>query len=617
MIDGRKLVVLCAYRVYDSQVFSFILELNKLLQTDNYALFIYAINTEIGNGGDNMAEVDVFDLIPYDKADVIIIMDEKIKSREVAQGIIDKATKAKVPSIVIDGEYEDVNLVRYDYAKGFENVVRHIIEYHKVRRPHFMAGKRKSPFSNERIEVFKKVIAENGIEYDDSMLSYGDFWAVPARNATKKLLERDQLPEAVICANDIMALNVCDVLNASGVDVPSDVLISGFDGIDEAFWSTPGITTAKCDPRILARTITEVIHEVFSGKENVERWITPSFIANDSCGCPRCNQEILSSISGLNNRFYHHQDDIHIMQVLTSKIMSGKSMADTLKVLKHPLTEHTCIVIESSCFNLENNYFFEDIEKGDMSIVYDSYSDNCAIRPYNPDEIIPHLHEVLQKGCPLIFNGLEYMGKCPGFVCYTYPVIDLIEYTKIPSLTNCLGMGLGGYVINKYQKYLRDKIRRMYQNDALTGFYNRLAFLSKYDELVQDNDNMGKKLTILMADQNGLKLINDNYGHLEGDKAIRVVASTIRDACPKNTICARMGGDEFLAFILGDCEGDSIVKKINDTLLAESNKLGYKVSASVGYIETVFTKETNLNKLIGQADEVMYKIKKETKKALR
>ena len=124
-------------------------------------------------------------------------MDEKIKSREVVQHILDRANEHDVPAVVIDGEYENTSIVKFDYAKGFEAVVRHIIEYHKVKRPHFMAGKRKSPFSNERIEVFKKVITENGFTFDDSMISYGDFWAEPSRKATLELLQRPILPDAI------------------------------------------------------------------------------------------------------------------------------------------------------------------------------------------------------------------------------------------------------------------------------------------------------------------------------------------------------------------------------------------------------------------------------------
>ena len=611
MINGKKLVVLCAYRVYDSQVFSFVTELNKLLNKNGCCLFIYAINSEIGNSGDNLAETTVFDLIPYDKADVIVIMDEKIKSEECVQSIIDKSHDSDVPVIIVDGEYAGVSMVKYDYERGFEQVVRHVIEYHKVRRPHFMAGKRNSEFSNARIEVFKDVLKDNNIPYDDSMLSYGDFWSMPSRVAAGELLKRKELPEAVICANDIMAINVCDVFETAGVRIPEDVLVSGFDGIDEAFWALPGITTAVCNSKDLAEAIMEVVSGLLKGERNIIKWITPSFVANESCGCPRCN--LVSAINGLNNRFYHHQDDIHIMQTFTSHIMGGQNLSECLKYLRSHLTENTCCVIDNACFNPEHNYFIEDVESDGRSIIYNAYSDKDEVVPYNPETIIPNLKEIMDTGYPIIFNALEYMGKSPGFVCYSYPRFDIIDYAKMPSLTNSLGMGIGGYVTMRYQHYLMSQIQKIYQKDALTGLYNRLAFLSRFEELIEDPENMGKELTIIMADLNGLKIINDTMGHGAGDHAIATVAKVLYEACPPNALCVRFGGDEMFSFVLGECDSKKIMDDIEKQLVVESEKIGYTVSASLGVCHTTFDKELDLDNVIGLADEQMYNMKRKKK----
>jgi diguanylate cyclase (GGDEF)-like protein len=613
MINGKKLVVLCAYRVYDAQVFSFISELNRLLNEKDCCLFVYALNTEIGNSGDNQAETAVFDLIPYDKADAVVIMDEKIKCRELVQSIIAKAEAHDVPSVVIDGKYDGVSFVNYDYEKGFEAVVRHVIEDHHVTRPHFMAGKITSEFSNARIEVFKKVIAENGIAFDDSMLSYGDFWSMPARLAAQEIIRSGNLPEAVICANDIMAINVCDVFQEAGLKIPEDIIVTGFDGIEEAFWSVPGITTAACNSKELATAIMDVVRQLFKGQRNIEKWIEPSFIANESCGCPRCKLDLLSVVDGLNNRFYHHQDDIHIMQNIASRTMGGQSIEECIHYLKNPMTAHTCCVIEESCFDMENNFFEEEKASGKKCVFLDSYSEGDRIVLYNPETIIPHLDGILEKGYPLVFNSLEYMGKSLGFICYTYPRFDIIDYAKMPAITNSIGMGIGGYVSMKYQKYLRDKIRRMYQNDSLTGLYNRMAFKGHFEKLKENPINNGQPLTVIMADLNGLKSINDTCGHSAGDHAIATVAKALTDACPPSAISVRFGGDEMFSFVLGECDTDEIISDIEDELNDESARLEYKISASLGIYETVFHEKIDLEEVIGRADEQMYSVKRAVK----
>ncbi|WP_026498844.1 diguanylate cyclase [Butyrivibrio sp. WCD2001] len=618
MIAGKKIIALCTYRIYDSQVFSFTAELNELLKAADSRLFIYAMNAEIGNVGNaHLAEASVFDLIPYDKVDAIIIMDEKIKCRELVERIIDKANSHEVPAIIVDGEYDNVSHVKFDYAKGFEAIVRHIIEFHKPKHPHFMAGKPDSEFSNERLEVFKKVIEENGFTFDNSMVSYGDFWSIPSRAAAKELLKRDVIPDAVICANDIMAINVCDVFSSHGINTPDQVLISGFDGLDEAFLSSPGITTAICDSATLANTVMKVINGVLRGEKNITEWITPSFMANESCGCPRCQINWMSTVQGFNNRFYHHQDDVYIMQDLTSNIMASDTMADCIWHLSNSvtnsITKNMCLIVEDACFNIENNYFLEDMEKTTRSVIYNSYSDTDEIFPYNEEDIIPNLDDIMERGYPIIFNVLEYMGKDIGFVCYSFNRYDLIDYSRTPSLTNCLGMGFGGYVTIRYQKYLRDKIQRMYQNDALTGLYNRLAFLSKLEELKDAPQNSGQKLTIIMTDLNGLKEINDNLGHAAGDRAIATVAKVLKSVCPKGSLCVRFGGDEMLALVPGECNSCDIIAKMEEKLKEESEKLGYTVSSSYGAYSTIFDEFLDLDKIIAMADEQMYKMKKRNK----
>ena len=99
-------------------------------------------------------------------------------------------------------------------------MVRNMIEVHHLTKLHFMAGMKNNAFSDHRLEVFKQVLKENGLPFNDSMVSYGDFWSGPAEEATEKLVASGKLPEAIICANDKMAIAVCGVLNRHGIKIP-------------------------------------------------------------------------------------------------------------------------------------------------------------------------------------------------------------------------------------------------------------------------------------------------------------------------------------------------------------------------------------------------------------
>ncbi len=158
----------------------------------------------------------------------------------------------------------------------------------------------------------------------------------------------------------------------------------------------------------------------------------------------------------------------------------------------------------------------------------------------------------------------------------------------------------------------------MYRKDLLTGLYNRIAFTHRFEEIRQMPENDGKPVHIIMADLDGLKYINDNFGHDAGDLAISVTAMALRASCPEKALCLRYGGDEMLAVVLGDCDGNAIMDEISSFLAEynEDSKLSYKVMVSCGIFSTTLTPEFNFENAVRNADKSMYAQKSEHKKAL-
>ena len=113
----------------------------------------------------------------------------------------------------------------------------------------------------------------------------------------------------------------------------------------------------------------------------------------------------------------------------------------------------------------------------------------------------------------------------------------------------------------------------------------------------------------------GLKYINDNYGHNEGDFAIQRLASIINSCCGKGRICARFGGDEFVIFTIDADETDAatLEHKFNTELenINQLVKKPYTISASIGSIITVAGENDTLYSVIKMADDKMYEAKNE------
>lgn len=151
-------------------------------------------------------------------------------------------------------------------------------------------------------------------------------------------------------------------------------------------------------------------------------------------------------------------------------------------------------------------------------------------------------------------------------------------------------------------------------HDALTGLYNKTYFDKKIQELDKDNDCL--PISLLVGDMNGLKFINDVFGHQEGDEWLKRMAHIIQQSCRYGDITARWGGDEF-AIIFPKTDKETaldIVRKIDATCKSiQETDILFSISLGVA---TKTGRETNLVKVLKEAEELMYEAKLlESKKA--
>jgi diguanylate cyclase (GGDEF)-like protein/PAS domain S-box-containing protein len=154
------------------------------------------------------------------------------------------------------------------------------------------------------------------------------------------------------------------------------------------------------------------------------------------------------------------------------------------------------------------------------------------------------------------------------------------------------------------QKMAEERIKYISMHDALTGLYNRGFFTAEMDRFGKSRDY---PVTIIMADVDGLKILNDTKGHIAGDQLLIYSAQILHSAFRKEDIIARLGGDEF-GVILPDCTsraGERSILRIKQCIDQHNmTHPDFQVSISLGKATAVTP--CDLNKVMDEADHEMY-----------
>jgi diguanylate cyclase (GGDEF)-like protein len=168
------------------------------------------------------------------------------------------------------------------------------------------------------------------------------------------------------------------------------------------------------------------------------------------------------------------------------------------------------------------------------------------------------------------------------------------------------------YAIERNQ--MRQQLENLSLNDDLTGLNNRRGFLALAEQQVKVAKRNQTGFLLLFLDLDGLKYVNDTFGHAEGNRAIVEAASVLRDCFRQSDILARLGGDEFVAMALGSTDtSEAAVRDRLATALAAVNARpdrAYPLGFSVGILSCPPDDDTCMEALLERADALMYEDKR-------
>lgn len=626
MINSLKTIAVLSCAISANYRRQFCNDINIAAETYGYNVVYFGFLGKIGGVYEDYAvyESRLIDIIPYDDLAGIIFDEESFTYKPTVDKLIEHVRKhAKCPVISVTSFIEGFINIKYDDCGGVRDMVRHMIEAHGVKRLAYMSGPLRHPDALPRYEAFKETMREYGLPENGVGMFEGDFWYNRGVEAAEYFWDKcEQRPEAIICGNDFMAMSLCDAFRERGVKVPEEVMIAGFDGSEEGEMFIPSITTTDRRRKDIAWKAVDIIDAVITDRKyDINATLVSSNIYRQSCGCMQTDfndamKKVNSNMLELNRSFIHF---LSHMEVSTLR----NNLVNDISMLSGIFDEHAIN------FGGYSNFFFMMYIDEDGRTSYETHMHKPTDRvvpaiwidksggilkkpekPMSVKQLIPesnsdkpqfyYISDIHSDDKCFGYAGVSMTGEGPFNDFYSAWILNISVSMESLFKQNS---------INKLIDNLEDASIR----DELTGLFNRRGFESKSAEIFSNTEE-GSSVCAVVIDMDGLKGINDVYGHGEGDSAIRSLGKIIAECCDDKEVAGRTGGDEFYIFA-SDYTSEKLNKfmeKFNDRLesLNRSSNKPYSISASCGTLLEKMGAYAKIEDYLKISDERMYKIKR-------
>lgn len=508
-------------------------------------------------------------------------------------------------------------------TENYESVckmVEHFILVHGFRHICFMSGRREMKDAQLRLKAYRDTMEKFGLPVTEHMVFYGNYWKNMGDEALDWFLEGDEslygggvLPQAIVCANDYMAISICDTLHKRGISIPDQVCVSGFDDVEESRVSIPSLTTIKVNYRDMGRRAVQMLENLWQGRDAREDIGGVEAVGKyrGSCGCDQnIDEEAVKKL-------FHHKEKLQNALYHGGSMHVDMENADTFRALMNVGRAYI------SAIRFKQVYICmcdEQERQEEKAAMMNQYTEHMVLRNVmNMKEDIPHderfpRRDLLpaayhREGEILYISALHERNDCFGYVVLTTDCPDDLRY-QFQTWISSMSMSLAKLQMYEENQALNE-MRRQYCRDELTGIPNRRemerVLQKRYDCLRQT----GESFFVVSVDMDGLKYINDHYGHLEGDVALKALAEILAAEQGEKGLAARTGGDEFQICIA--TQSQEIVEARIAAIhrqISRFNERGdkpYELSASIGYARC--DQSVPLLACLQQADKKMYQEK--------
>ncbi len=596
----------------------------------------YGYTTEIFTSldGENLdtyetGEESILRIPNYDSFDGIIFASDTYVSANLKQKILNKLQTLSCPITEIAVTNHHFPAVSLENNTPAGVLTAHFLNVHHASRVCYLGCSDESFFSDMREHYYRKALQKAGKTPGKNDI-YCCHYDLASVNDALAFFCQSGTPEAVVCYNDRLSLLFLAAALAAGYRIPEDIALTGCDDTPEGHNTSPRLTTVSFPINELGSCAVENLLSLIRCNElSPVSLLTAKPIIHNSCGCMTSEnsnpvfytRELTSRIASLETSIFGSIDMSSSLQHVTDLDEGMDLLEKFVRKIEHCQAFYLCLYsdwgsVSSHILALTNN----EEAPADTDTILLKFAlkegkrmPECSYRKKNllPDYIYD------TSDCSYIYIPLFFKDKEFGYIALSYEDNRIDHHFQLIQWQININHMLQNIREAKRTGMLITHLEDIYMKDPLTGLYNKHGY-NHYEELLLNRavvENL--PLTAFMIDMDGLKKINDTYGHSEGDFAIKVLGQAIESTAREGDLCARFSGDEFYMLAAGLTESQAKLRAESITsYLQNYNRLSgkrYQVACSCGFASVNPSREltpAHIQELFAEADKRMYEEKK-------
>lgn len=232
----------------------------------------------------------------------------------------------RIPTISVGIKIEGVPSVYIDNKLGISSIVDHLVKTHNRKNIAFIKGPDANKEAYDRYESYKEGLEANNLQYNYKLVAPGNFTPGDGVKAINLIMEtRKIVPDAIVCCDDYVAIEVCSLLKKRGYRVPEDISVTGFDDLDRSRSFTPSLTTVRQPIFSIGYMAGNLAKNILSSPEEFEDILIDTETKyRESCGCS-VSLDITSSSKEKVERSFINTTNMVLESLIEELKIGGKS----------------------------------------------------------------------------------------------------------------------------------------------------------------------------------------------------------------------------------------------------------------------------------------------------